>query len=61
MLGAMPEHAGSICPSHAQKCYVRTNERTQLTYAVKAKDSHLTFLNARVGLWISRLSSLGVA
>lgn len=29
---AMPEHPASICPSHAQKCHVRTNA-TDATHA----------------------------
>jgi hypothetical protein len=60
MLEAMLKHAGSICPSHAQKCHVRTYERTQLTNASKTQDHHLLFLNARVGLWITLIASLGV-
>lgn len=35
MLQAMPEHAASICPSHAQKCY----ERTQRTNATDAREN----------------------
>lgn len=54
MLGAMLKHAGSICPSDAQKCY----ERTQRTNATDARiqdiGKSLLFLNVRVGLWITR-------
>jgi hypothetical protein len=34
----------------------RTNVRTQQTNASKTRANHLTFLNARVGLWITRIS-----
>lgn len=33
-----------------------THERTQRTHVTKTKDHHLLFLNARVGLWITRIS-----
>lgn len=35
----------------------RTNVRTHVT---KTQDHHLLFLNARVGLWITRISRQGV-
>jgi hypothetical protein len=41
----------------------RTNNtyvRTQQTHVTKTQANHLLFLNARVGLWISRISRRGV-
>jgi hypothetical protein len=41
----------------------RTNERnvrTQQTHATKTRADNLLFLNARVGLWITRISRQGV-
>lgn len=38
----------------------RTYVRTQQTNATKTQAHHLLFLNARVGLWISRISRQGV-
>lgn len=56
MLGAMLKHGRSMCPSHAQKCHVRTNA-TDATYArIQDPHPHLKFLSVRVGLWITRFT-----
>lgn len=33
-----------------------THVRTQQTHVTKTRANHLTFLNVRVGLWITRIS-----
>jgi len=53
MLGAMLKHPRSICPSHAQKCYVRT-QRTQLTHVMEPTHKYLKFL-MRQNLWKLRI------
>jgi hypothetical protein len=45
MPGAMLKHAGSICPSHAQKCHVRTNATNATNARVQDSTSHLTYLS----------------